>query len=203
MIVKKTHIETVPYRVHKIGHVCSAQELRYSPDQPRDNHGRWTAEGGTSAGLTSDSGSGTMNSGAISGGLKPDSDEAQKHAELYYNSVRKMKTDVANISKNTGFSEEEISRVKNHVFLEKHDLGGSLPEYFYPNYEMAQSWQRLIDGKDIQPHDITLIRHELMESGLMELGYSQEDAHRETESLYNYAKESGEYYAKTDKHNNE
>ena len=114
-----------------------------------------------------------------------------------------MKTDVPHISKNTGFSEEEISQVKSHVFMEKHDLGGIEPEYFYPSYEMAQSWQRLIEGKDIKPHDITLLRHELMESSLMKAGFSQEQAHREAESIYNYAKESSDFYAEADKHKTE
>ena len=100
-----------------------------------------------------------------------------------------MKTDVKRISQNTDFSEEDISQIKNHVFMEKHDLGGVEPEYFYPNYEMAQSWQRLIDGKNIQKHDITLLNHEKMESNLMKQGYSQEKAHSMTEKIYNYAKD--------------
>lgn len=38
--------------------------------------------------------SGIINSGTISGALKPDSMQAQKHADRYYESVRHMKTDV-------------------------------------------------------------------------------------------------------------
>lgn len=65
---------------------------------------------------------------------------------------------------------------------------------------MAQSWQRLIDGKDIQKHDITLLKHELMESVLINQGYTQREAHKKTEEKFNYGNESREYYAKTDKH---
>ena len=114
-----------------------------------------------------------------------------------------MKTDVRNIAQNTGFSEEDISQIKNHVFVDEHDLGGDVPERFYPNYAMSQSWQRLIDGKNIQKHDITLLNHEKMESKLMKLGYSQKEAHEFTEKVYNYAKESREYYAEINKHRKE
>ena len=144
--------------------------------------------------------SGIIKSGAISGALSPDSKEAQKHAEQYYESVRKMKTDVSKIAKNTEFSEEDILQIKNHVFIEEHDLGGDVTERFYPSYAMAQSWQRLIDGKSIQKHDLTLLKHEKMESDLMKDGYSQRDAHRITEKKDNYAKESREYYAEISKH---
>ena len=143
---------------------------------------------------------GIMNSGAISGALNPFSKDARKHAAQYYESVRHMNTDVARISENTGISEAEIAKIKKHVFLEKHDLGGDEPEYFYPNYEMAQSWQRLIDGKNIQKHDVTLLRHEALERELMDKGYSQAEAHRLAEEKYNYSKESDEYYAETNKH---
>ena len=143
---------------------------------------------------------GIMNLGAISGALNPFSKDAKKHAAQYYESVRHMNTDVARISENTGISEAEIAKIKKHVFLEKHDLGGDEPEYFYPNYEMAQSWQRLIDGKNIQKHDVTLLRHEAMERELMDKGYSQAEAHRLAEEKYNYSKESDEYYAETNKH---
>ena len=94
----------------------------------------------------------------------------------------------------------EIKAVKEFIFTTKHDLGGSEKEYFYPSYEMAQSWQRLIDGKDIQPHDLTMIKHEIMERRLMSEGMSQEEAHILTAKKYNYDKEATEYYDKTNKH---
>ena len=144
--------------------------------------------------------SGIIKAGAISGALKPDSMQAQKHADRYYESVRHMKTDVKKIANNTGFTENDISKIKDFIFMQKHDLGGSEPEYFYPSYEMAQSWQRLIEGKNIQKHDITLLQHETMEQKLMEQGYSQIEAHRITEQKFNYSKECMEYYAELNKH---
>jgi len=144
--------------------------------------------------------SGIINTGAISGALNPYSEAAEKHATQYYEAVRHMKTDVKHISKNTGFKEDDVYKIKEHIFLKKHDLGGNEPEYFYPSYEMAQSWQRLIDGKNIEKHDITLLQHEIMERNLMEQGYSQFEAHNITEKKYNYGKEAKEYYAEIDKH---
>ena len=159
-------------------------ETRYSDNQPRDEHGRWT------------SGGGAYTSGAISGALNPDSKEAQEHAKRYYEAVRHMKNDVDRISSNTGFSAEEVSAVKDFVFMQKHELDGKI-EYFAPSYEMSQSWQRLIDGKNIQPHDITLLKHELMEQELMRQGISQDEAHILTSKKYNYSKEAKEYHDKT------
>lgn len=49
-------------------------------------------------------------------------------------------------------------------------------------------------SSEIQPHDIVLIKHELMEMELVGKGYSQEDAHDMTNKLYNYAEASDAYY---------
>ncbi len=105
-----------------------------------------------------------------------------------------MKNDCERIAQNTGFSKQEIETVKRYVFLEKHDLGGEEEELFFPSYEMAESWRRLIDGKEIQNHDITLLKHELMERGLVEKGLSQDEAHRITSKKYNYGREAEAYY---------
>ena len=152
-------------------------------------------------GVANSGNGGIIVSGAISGALNPDSERAQEHANRYYESVRHMTNDVNRIAQNTGFRVDLIAQIKDFVFMQKHDLGGSEPEYFYPSFEMAQSWQRLIDGKNIQQHDLTLLRHEQMEKDLMKQGYSQHEAHNITEQTYNYGKESKEYYAEINKHN--
>ena len=144
-----------------------------------------------------------IKSSGISGAINPTSKRAQTHANKFYETVRYMKTDVSKIAQNTGFKEKEIEEIKDFIFYQKHDLGGVEPEYFYPNYEMSQSWQRLIDGKNIQKHDITLLQHEAKERNLMKQGYSQGTAHRMAEIKYNYSKESEEYYAKINKLKNE
>lgn len=125
-------------------------------------------------------------SGAVSGALDPNSRAALKHAEQYYESVRKMKTDVENISKNTDCTSEYISKIKDHLFIKKHDLGEYGIKHFDPDYDIAQSWQRLIDGKYIQPHDYILLKHEYEEQGYMAKGYSQQQAHDMANIKYNY-----------------
>ena len=87
-----------------------------------------------------------------------------------------MKTDVAKISKTTGIPENEIKKIKNYIFIEKHDLGEGEPKRFELDYMMAESWQRLIAGNP-EKHDLTLIKHEQMERQLIEQGMSQDEAH--------------------------
>lgn len=152
--------------------------------------------------FTSEENRGTIK--AISGARITDTDSraARAHAERYYGLVRSMSTDVARIAKNTGYTEGVIQRIKSFIFIEEHDLGGPVPERFAPSFSMAQSWQRLISGNP-KPHDLTLLRHELMEKELMDAGMSQDDAHIETSKVYNYAKESDEYYAALKEHKNQ
>ena len=125
--------------------------------------------------------------GIIAGALNPDSKRAERHATRYYGLVRSMKTDCRRIARNTGFREKDIQRIKNHVFYEEHELYDGEISRFFPSYEMAQSWQRLIDGKEIQERDIILLNHEFLESILMSEGFSASVAHRMTEKIYNYA----------------
>ena len=134
------------------------------------------------------------------GALDFDSKEAESHAEMYYESVRHMKTDVKRIAKNTGLSEQDITAIKQFLFEEQHDLEENGIRRFFADYDIAQSWQRLIDGKDIQPHDLTLLRHELLERQLMLEGKTQREAHKEASAVYNYKKECDEFHDRTKKH---
>jgi len=136
---------------------------------------------------------------SISGARNPFSDAANKHAERYYDLVRSMKTDVDRIAKATGYTRKEIRDIKNFIFYDKHDLGNGKEERFAPDFMMAQSWQRLIDGKP-EKHDLTLIKHEIMEKSLIADGLSQHDAHIITSKKYDYATEAKEFYAKIKKY---
>ena len=125
--------------------------------------------------------------GIMSGALNPDSVAAEQHAFRYYGLVRSMKTDCKRIALNTGFREEDIRTIKNHVFYAEHELYDGERARFYPSYHMAQSWQRLIDGRNIHPEDILLLNHEFFESVLESQGLNAEQAHRLTEKVYNYS----------------
>lgn len=136
---------------------------------------------------------GALVSGAITDilGVK-----AQAHAELYYNEIRTMKTDIDKISINTGIPREKIARIKNYLFMDYHNLGGKY-ERFVPDFAIAQTWQGLMsnNGKDIKPHDLTLLKHELLEMDFIDnKGMSQSEAHNLVEKVYNYQKESEDYY---------
>ena len=121
-----------------------------------------------------------------SGALNPDSERAMFHAQRYYESVRHMKTDCQRIANNTGFRIQDIQAIKRHVFIDKHELVNGYAR-FSPDYYMAQSWQRLVDGRSIRNQDIVLLNHEFLELTLMKQGLDPLTAHEITESVYNYA----------------
>lgn len=127
-----------------------------------------------------------INTGAISGALNPYSKAAEKHANTYYESVRHMTTDTTRISKATGISQDKIDKIKNHIFIDEHDLIDGRKR-FDPSYDMAQSWQRLISGS-FEEKDIVLLKHEYAELRYMEKGLSQNEAHIKASKKYNYAK---------------
>ncbi len=129
----------------------------------------------------------------ISGALDPDSKRASKHADRYYEEIRKRKTDYKKVAKSAGISESEAKRIKNYLFVDEHDLANGKAR-FDPSYRISESWRRLTEGKNIQPHDLTLLRHEQYENELIQQGMTQDEAHRIASRKYNYAKESDEYY---------
>lgn len=134
------------------------------------------------------------------GALNPDSEKdferAEKHAFQFYNEIRKRKTDVSSIARNTGWKEEAIQKIKNHIFIQKHDLGGEEPENFYPSYDISVSWQNLIEGKNISEKDIILLKHEYLELIIMKkTGMQYGKAHRLAEEKHNYRKSIDEWRA--------
>lgn len=136
--------------------------------------------------LTNGGESGIINTGAISGALNPYSKEADDHAKRYYESVRHMKTDTQKISAATGISQDKIDKIKDHVFVKEHELLDG-KHRFAPSYDMAQSWQRLINGS-FEDKDIVLLKHEYAELRYMEKGLTQNEAHIKASKKYNYAK---------------
>lgn len=143
----------------------------------------------------SNNGSNISVSGGISGAITdPLSREALKHAEMYYETIRKYKDDIQSIANNTGYSYEQIKVIKDYLFYDEHELGDNVVKRFDASFEIAESWRRLMIGKDIKKHDLILIQHELCEMSLVEQGYSQDEAHIKTCEYYNYPVESSVYY---------
>ena len=138
------------------------------------------------------SGDGIIKSAGSKGALNDKNDplyiKRDRHAEIYYEAVRNSKKDdiVRTISKNTEMPEAVISKVYDHVFVNEYELYGGHKK-FDPDYDMAESFRRLREGKDIQKHDLILLKHEYLEYGLMKkLSLSYDEAHRLAESRYNY-----------------
>lgn len=126
-----------------------------------------------------------IESGAIS---RSDYKRMDKHAELYYKEIRKRTSDIEAISRNTKFSVEEVKKIKEHIFINEYELLGGFKN-FDPNYDMAVSWQRLIDGSNIKEMDIVLLNHELLEYDYMNFEkMNYVDAHKLVEQKYNYSK---------------
>lgn len=134
-------------------------------------------------------------SGAIAGAITdPYCKKAQKHAEMYYQEIRKANTDIEKIASNTDFSLDQIRLIKNYLFIWEHDLEDGTRR-FDPIFHIAESWRRLAyDAKNIQPHDITLLKHELLEIDLVTKGYSQREAHENATKIHNYSLESSKFY---------
>lgn len=80
-----------------------------------------------------------------------------------YEEFRMTNDDIMEIANNTGWSVEDVTTVKNHVFndvvLKDDGVYGTLDSY----YEQAPAWQRLIDGNYFKS-DVLLLEHELFEA---------------------------------------
>ena len=133
-----------------------------------------------------------------------DSTEAEKFADMYYKEIRSFSTDAKKIAKNLGKEETEIKKIKAYLFEDDSftdpDTGESRP--FDPDCAIAQSWQRLMIGKNIKPHDKTLVEHELLEMKIKEEnpGIDHRKAHELASEKYNYPREVLEYYGNLKKH---
>jgi SPP1 gp7 family putative phage head morphogenesis protein len=129
--------------------------------------------------------------GAASGALDAESDRAQAHAEQYYEAIRNRKSDsdVKSIAKNINFPEKVVKDIKTHIFLEEHNLGDGEIGRFSPDYDMAQTWQRLIQDKHTEL-DIMLMKHEMVEYTQMKRhGYDYMTAHDIANVYHNWESE--------------
>lgn len=132
--------------------------------------------------------------GALNSDACANSKRMRDHAVAYYKEIRGRdeRAEAKRIAAGGNVSEDDALTALRHLFKQKHDLGGSEPEYFYEDYEIAESWQRLGEGKPL-PHDLLLVPHEVEEHRLMELGMGQQEAHDEASKIYNYGKATFDY----------
>lgn len=132
------------------------------------------------------------------------SKEANEFAEMYYEEIRSFSTDTKKIADNLKKTEEDIRQIKNYLFEYDSLYDPDIGEWrrFDPDCAIAQSWQRLMIGKDIKPHDRTLIEHELLEIRIKKENpdMPHQEAHALAAEAYDYGKEALEYYGNLEKH---
>ena len=134
-------------------------------------------------------------SGAVYGAWNDRNDpynkERDRHAQEFYESVRNRNKqhEIVKVSNNSGLSQADVEKIYNHIFINEYDLEDGRKR-FDPSYDMAESWRRLSEmgGKNVQPHDLVMLNHELMEHDLMAKGMKYDEAHELTNKTYNYQK---------------
>ena len=129
------------------------------------------------------------------GGLIDRSWQAQNaYADTYYSAIRNRSdpTDIEKISRNTGFSRDEVEAIRHHLFIKNdHELYDGKKDYLATDWKIAQAWQRMEQGwqgngmdryRDV---DKLLLRHELEELTLIaKYGYTVAQAHEIVEEKY-------------------
>ena len=144
--------------------------------------------------IAKSTGNDIIKSGAINGALTDKNDplytRRDAHANRYYESMRNSRKSniIDHIANNTGISKKSISKIYDHVFINEYELSAG-KRRFDPDYYMAESFRRLREGKNIQKHDLIMLKHERLEYELMKkLHLKYDEAHKITERKYNYQK---------------
>ncbi len=144
--------------------------------------------------IAKSTGNDIIKSGAINGALTDKNDplytRRDAHANRYYESMRNSRKSniIDHIANNTGISKKSINKIYDHVFINEYELSGG-KRRFDPDYYMAESFRRLREGKNIQKHDLIMLKHERLEYELMKkLHLKYDEAHKITERKYNYQK---------------
>jgi len=134
----------------------------------------------------------TVNTGAT-GALNnindPYGKKREKHAVSYYEEIRNRKSSyvINRIAKNGNLSKRTAKNIYEHVFINEHEFKDGRIKQFDPDYDMAESFRRILEGKNIKPHDIVMLRHENLELNLMKkYNMIYEDAHNLTDKKHNY-----------------
>lgn len=137
--------------------------------------------------------------GALNDANDPLGERRDLHAQKYYEEIKGRNKDIVieTMARNTGLRSSTIKTVYEHVFETEHSFRNGTAKPFDPDYDMAQSFQRILDGKNIKPHDMILLRHERLEYLLMKkYNMVYEDAHEIAEKKYDYSAELKEFLRK-------
>lgn len=138
----------------------------------------------------------SSSSGALNKTNDPYGAKRDKHAVMYYGELANRKpTYVAEkIAKNMGISAKAARNIYDHVFVKEHIFKSGEKKKFDPDYDMAESFRRILEGKNVKPHDIIMIKHEHLELNLIKkYNMAYEDAHELAEKKYNYSRALNEF----------
>lgn len=113
-----------------------------------------------------------------------------KVADEYYNNIRnlgitKNEKLITKIANNSGIARDNIEKVFNHLFFEKHKLDGEF-KYFDSDNNIIIALER-IRTKEHTDKDILLLKHEFEELTLMKKGkYNYKEAHELANKKFNW-----------------
>lgn len=134
----------------------------------------------------------TKKTGALTRANDPLGRKRDAHAAQYYEEIRNRKPSyiIKRMSENTGISQNAAKNIYEHMFIQEHIFKSGEIKLFDPDYDMAESFRRILEGKDIKPHDIILLKHENLELNLIKkYNMTYEEAHELAERKYNYSNE--------------
>ncbi|MGN0348229.1 MAG: phage minor capsid protein [Roseburia sp.] len=139
------------------------------------------------------------NAGALSNKNDPFGRKRENHAISFYEEIRNRKSSyvINRISKNGGVSKETARNIYEHVFINEHTFENGMAKRFDPDYDMSESFRRILEGNNIKPHDIIMLKHENLELNLIKkYNISYKDAHALADRKYNYKKALDEFIEK-------
>ena len=141
-------------------------------------------------------------SGALTSKNDPDFEKRDAFAASFYQEIlgRKREYEISSVAQHSNMSVADVDKIFAHIFELEHLFEDGSIRKFDSDYDMAQSWIRLRNGKNVQEHDLILLQHELMEANIMGTGTTvpYEPVHNEVEKTYNYALALREYLEKND-----
>ncbi len=127
----------------------------------------------------------SINGGAFSGAKKTPGWQ-ERHGERMYEEIRHRTTDVKKISTYTAFTESAVNDIKQHMFFKKHRFADGSVKRFDSDFDQAQAWDRLSQGKGTET-DIEMLKHEYVELTQMRLyNYDYETAHTIANKKHNW-----------------
>ena len=163
-------------------------ELRYNHNH--DDKGRFCSGGGGNSLDKSKKNDIIKSGGKITDKNFLKATEFEKQAEKFYEARIKNNDDVKAISKNTGFSEQDILAIKNHIMIEEHLFEDGTVRKFDPNIDQALAWQRMMNG-NTKETDVLLLNHELRELKYMKkTNCDYETAHKFSSQKYDWNSDS-------------